>query len=72
MCVSVCVSGDMHACVCMMYMHGWVLSINVCMHVYTFICMYVYMGSIVIICKYYYVCIDLNVYMILCVMREHG
>ena len=52
MCVGVCVSGDMHACVSMMYMHGWVLSINVCIHVYTFICLYVYMGSVVIICKY--------------------
>ena len=24
MCVGVCVSGDMHACVCMMYMNAWV------------------------------------------------
>ena len=38
MCVGVSVSDDMHACVCMMYMHGWVLSINVaCMYILLYV-----------------------------------
>ena len=50
-------SGDMHACVSMMYMHGWVLSIKVCMHVYTFICMYVYVGV--------HVCVRMHVWVLI-------